>query len=303
MTPETDSAYKTADEIEREVDAARRRVADTIESIEDKLSPGQIVDRFLPLFRESGASATMAHYGKALGRSARDNPVPFLLIGAGIAWMAMSSGGGRETYRTTAYDAGYGGDREDGAGEESGGRLSHLGERMREGIHDARDTVRERVHGMTERARESGHHAMDSARHMAGRGREMAAQHPLLLALAGLTVGAALGAAMPASRLENRLAGEYGAKLKRAAWDGMEKVEEAASAAVDAAREAASEEGLTLEAGKDSARDLAEKVEHVGEAALQAARERLTGDGSAGDGGSESAGGAPGPSADKPRSA
>ena len=289
MSSDNHTDYKTAAEIEKEVDAARREVTETVEAIEDKLSPGQLIDKVLPLFRQSGASATMAHYGKSLTHSAQANPMPFLLVGAGLAWMALSSG---QTSRPRVASGAPSYDRPAGSparGEDDGhGRAHDAMDTVRDTMGGAADTARHRLHDLNDKA----HSAYDkvaegasraatgaasSARRYASQGRDLALEHPLILGLAGFTLGAAIGAALPASDLENEAVGKYSDKVKKdvetAAREQVDHAGDIVSAATAAARDAAKDAGLTLSQGAESAGAFVDKLEQVGEAALTAATE------------------------------
>lgn len=74
------------DRIEADVQESRHRLNDTLNQLGSKLSPGQMLDEGLGLLQ--GQAGQFA--GK-LGRQIRDNPLPVLLIGAGIAWLVVSS--------------------------------------------------------------------------------------------------------------------------------------------------------------------------------------------------------------------
>ena len=74
------------DRIEADVQQSRHRLNDTLSELGSKLSPGQMLDEGLGLLQ--GQAGQFA--GK-LGRQVRDNPLPILLVGAGIAWLVVSS--------------------------------------------------------------------------------------------------------------------------------------------------------------------------------------------------------------------
>jgi hypothetical protein len=78
--------HETSSEIEREAEAARARLAMTLDQLRDNLTPEHIADELLGNARH-GASVVL----KALGETAAENPVPTLLIGAACA-MLFSSG-------------------------------------------------------------------------------------------------------------------------------------------------------------------------------------------------------------------
>lgn len=100
--------------------------------------------------------------------------------------------------------------------------------------------------------------------------------NPLLVGLAALAAGVALGAALPATRAEDRLLGEGRDGLideaKHAAMDLQRQAVEAAKAGVRAASDAAQEQGLAP--GSDG-KTLAEKVETVVRAGVDETRRNL----------------------------
>ncbi|HEX2525831.1 MAG TPA: DUF3618 domain-containing protein [Geminicoccus sp.] len=87
---------KSSDEIEREVESSRANVQNTLRELSDRMSPGQLVDQAFGYMKTSGG----AEFANNLGRSVRDNPLPLLLIGAGIGWLMM---GGQPAIRRTSH--------------------------------------------------------------------------------------------------------------------------------------------------------------------------------------------------------
>lgn len=79
MTMETDK-------IEQDINRSRTALNDTIERLGGKLSPGQIVDEALGI-----AQGQFGQFTANLGKQVRDNPIPLLLIGAGIGMMVMNA--------------------------------------------------------------------------------------------------------------------------------------------------------------------------------------------------------------------
>ena len=74
------------DRIERELAATRARLDGTIDALQQKLSPGELMSQAVTYFKE-GSGMDLSH---TIGRSLRDNPVPVALIGVGLGWLAMS---------------------------------------------------------------------------------------------------------------------------------------------------------------------------------------------------------------------
>ena len=97
-TTTTDPGSKSAAEIEREVREERAHVEQTLDAIQDRLSPGQLVDQAVTYIRTSGGS----DFVRNLGDSVRQNPIPIALVGVGLAWMMFASSRG-EGYRSSTY--------------------------------------------------------------------------------------------------------------------------------------------------------------------------------------------------------
>jgi len=77
------SEHKTSAELEQEVEAQRHRVEATIGQIQDKLSPGQMVDELLAYAKNSGGGDFIAN----LGKSVSTNPIPVALLGVSLVWL------------------------------------------------------------------------------------------------------------------------------------------------------------------------------------------------------------------------
>lgn len=77
---------RSPEEIEREIAATRSEIDETIDALQEKLSPGQLVDQALGYVKEGGGD-----FAGNLGRAVRDNPLPLMLIGAGIGWMMFGN--------------------------------------------------------------------------------------------------------------------------------------------------------------------------------------------------------------------
>ena len=82
MTGDTDEI----DRIERELAATRARLDGTIDALQQKLSPGELMSQAATYFKE-GSGMDLSHN---IGRSLRDNPVPVALIGLGLGWLVVA---------------------------------------------------------------------------------------------------------------------------------------------------------------------------------------------------------------------
>lgn len=72
--------------IAREIDVTRSEVDQTLDALQAKLSPGQLLDRAVEFMRENGGELA-----NSLGRSVRRNPLPMILTGVGLIWMMSMS--------------------------------------------------------------------------------------------------------------------------------------------------------------------------------------------------------------------
>jgi hypothetical protein len=226
--------YKSADEVELEVEEARARLRMTLEEIRSRLSPGQMLDQALDYARASGG----AEFSRNLGRQVRDNPLPIALIGAGISWL-MTAGrmdhhgsgdrvlsGDRmagEQHRgpaarvASAASSAYRGVADTASGV--GGSVAGAGERASRLAHDAR----ERISGIGETAAVYAESAADTVSRVqhgvSGSVRRIIEEQPLVLGAVGLAIGALLGASFPATRAENRAFGRVTDREKDQAAD------------------------------------------------------------------------------------
>lgn len=98
------STEKAPDEIRSDIEDTRRRMDDTMDALGNRLQPKHLLDEVVGYFRSEGADGAprfnqlrdkVAHSANTVVHSVVDgvkkNPVPVLLIGAGVAWMIYAS--------------------------------------------------------------------------------------------------------------------------------------------------------------------------------------------------------------------
>jgi ElaB/YqjD/DUF883 family membrane-anchored ribosome-binding protein len=278
----TDPGSKSAAEIEREVDRSRSEVEQTLDAIQDRLSPGQLIDQAVTYLRDGGGG----EFTRNLGDSIKQNPMPLALVALGVGWMMFSSqrsshNGGRwqstdwdddadnvgeryigstyghglaedPTYLGSASDAGSGGGLGDRLAETSqaardklgavGDKAGELGDRARDLGSRAREGIEHARSGMADRA----HEARERARYHGRRAQQNLLrtlnEQPLVLGAIGLAVGAALGAALPPTETEDRLMGETRDAALRRAKEVGGEQVQKARVAAEAVVDAAREE-------------------------------------------------------------
>ncbi|MDR9762786.1 DUF3618 domain-containing protein [Rhizobium redzepovicii] len=77
------SNEKTSADLQREIDQDRQRIGDRIDAIQERMSPGQLVDEVLAYAKDSGGGEYVSNLGQAL----KANPLPVALMGVSLAWL------------------------------------------------------------------------------------------------------------------------------------------------------------------------------------------------------------------------
>lgn len=220
---------QSPEQLERDIDRTRSSLGRTVDQLESRLSPGQMLDQFLGTAREHGGE-----FAANLGRSVRDNPMPMVLTSVGLAWMIASSNGSHGTSRTYS-----------GMSDKAGEAKSKLQSGARS-AKSAASAVGDRAAHAREALGESASHVserMRTERERLGHGFSyMMEEQPLLVGALGIAFGAALGAALPRTEQESRLMGEASERAARTAKEkARDTFDEARDSAADAV--ASREEG------------------------------------------------------------
>jgi hypothetical protein len=116
----------SSERLEQESEQTRLRLADALEELRARLSPGQVVDQLVDYAGEGGAG----EFVRNLGQDVRRNPLPVTLIGAGIGWLMITNG------RSHRGDVRGDGERMAAGMTKAGqeGSAPHSGERPRAGL-------------------------------------------------------------------------------------------------------------------------------------------------------------------------
>jgi hypothetical protein len=200
-TSTTDPGSKSAAEIEREVKQERAHVERTLDELQERLSPGQMIDQVVSYLRGSGGTDFMRN----LGETVKQNPVPLALVGVGLGWMMLADRSGRgDRYSRSrywdedddlAYDAelyeddlyyedelygagatGYGAGASASGEDESGEGWSDRAKATAEGAKERAAELRERARGLAEGARAGAGRLSATARERLARARALAAR-------------------------------------------------------------------------------------------------------------------------------
>lgn len=209
------------DEIEAEIARTRTDMHATLTAIEQRLTPGQLIDQGLDYLRHSGGREFVSN----LSGSVRNNPIPVALMGIGMAWL-MATGNRRPAYLQEG-DTGEGG-------------LSSVKERLsssKERLSSSKERLSESMSSARERVGQLGESARYRMEQMRGGYDSIVREQPLVLGAIGLAVGALLGAGLPRTRQEDELMGEASDRLtekaKEAGREQLEKAKQVATTAKD----------------------------------------------------------------------
>jgi hypothetical protein len=157
------------EELERNAEQIRADLDRTLNALERKLSPSQLLDRSLAYLRDHSGDLT-----RSVGEAVRRNPVPIVLAVAGIGWLVASSLRSRQPIDDDTF------------GDES----PYADPPVRSRFARAADATRERT-------RRTQYQVVSQIE-----------RQPLLLGGLAVALGALLGAVIPATEYEDRIVGE-----------------------------------------------------------------------------------------------
>jgi ElaB/YqjD/DUF883 family membrane-anchored ribosome-binding protein len=237
---------RSPEEIESDIERTRADFSSTIEAIQQKLTPREMMDHAV----DYALSTKPGAFGVNVVNTVRDNPIPIALIGIGVAWlmaanrqstahMGMQRGYARQGASfypdSSEYDAGYyAGGSAEGSGEGLMRRAASRANETAQELKDRANQVGQRISssaaGMTERVQQAGQSArsrlQETAQEAQARMNELSErsrmeyyrakdrvgalidEQPLVVGALGVALGAALGAMLPTTRRENELMGD-----------------------------------------------------------------------------------------------
>ena len=133
------------DVIERDLRETRARVDRTIDQIQDRLSPGQLLDEGLRYFR-NGPSDYLATFGSNFSHSVRDNPLPVAMIGLGFAWLALGKRSEPQSTHYGSYQRSWAGASGADTSESSAERARAAAERLKRTADETEEAFEHRRH-------------------------------------------------------------------------------------------------------------------------------------------------------------
>ncbi len=266
---ENDASDET-EHIKAQIEETRANMGDTIDAIQERLSFANIseqvseqVNNVIETVKDSAYEATigkvvhfMKNTGNEISRSslvstAKNNPLPLILIGVGAGLLAYQRYGKRQTRSLSQYrTANYPRYQE----QSEAGRSSSLLGSAQDGLSSVKDSVSSAAGSAYETVSKAAGSTYSGAGDIANRAYEQVGnlgnmaqetysqyleEKPWAIGAVALVAGAAIGLAIPSSRYEGELMGEARLNL-------VNKAQETASDFVDKAKQVATEAGNTV---------------------------------------------------------
>jgi ElaB/YqjD/DUF883 family membrane-anchored ribosome-binding protein len=217
-TPRADGDAPEVAAIKADIEETRAEMTETIDEIEDRLSPRNLAEQAKTTVREAtvGRIETMMNSASDRARGLagqgremaggmtermKESPIPYVLIGVGVGWLLLNSrgNGGSVTYKRDLANRGWSTGRyreNDELWEEE-----DEGQSWSESVGDMAARARERMGYTRQRVGDYGSRTQGSLD-------SWIRQNPLAFGIAALAVGAAIGLSLPETETENEWMGE-----------------------------------------------------------------------------------------------
>jgi len=202
------------------------QVGEAVQSAKDSVREATIgrVEKVMENVGESmgRAGTAITETGSSFVDTIRQNPLPAALIGLGVGMLFMNRNRGRADYPRTSYT------------EEAGGygRAS--------AAYDNNASAASAVTQTREQVSRLGDQVQQGARRAGDQFQTQLRENPLAVGAVALALGAAVGLAVPSTRVENEYMGEARDTL-------VDKAQDAARGAMEKVQQVAQDSGRSLE--------------------------------------------------------
>jgi hypothetical protein len=190
-TSQRPGASSDPEQLERSADQIRADLDRTLDALERKLSPSQLLDRSLEYLREHSGELT-----RSVGEAVRRNPVPVVLAVAGIGWLVASSLRSRSPIDDELADDELD-DDEDDLYVEAPSADAHHADAARSDSSKLQDRLARAAEATREQTRRTQYRVVSAIE-----------RQPILLGSVAVALGALLGALIPATEYEDRIVGQ-----------------------------------------------------------------------------------------------
>jgi hypothetical protein len=270
-----DDASGETENIKAQIEETRAGMGETIDAIQEKLSLTNIseqvserVNSAIETAKDTVYDATVGkavHFMKNTGReisnsslvtAAKENPLPFILIGLGagmLAYQGFSKRGNGAVIGGPRPQRFTGGEpRERSIIRSAQGGIRSVRDTVSHAAGTAYDGVAHAAETTYHNAGDLAHRAMEKAGDLGTKAQETynhyLEEKPWAIAAVALAAGAAIGMAIPSTRYEGELMGEARVNL-------LNKVQDSANEFIDKAKQTADEAGRAISEGAKSLAD------------------------------------------------
>jgi ElaB/YqjD/DUF883 family membrane-anchored ribosome-binding protein len=252
--------------IKAEIEDTRAEMGQTINEIQERLSPEHLMGQVKETVREATigkvervmdkvgekisnvtepameamgrAGETLKETGYSLTNTVRQNPIPCALIGLGIGMFVVNrirnaDGGTGTTAYQSDFESGMAKPMYAGMGRQYSSRSGEYagasrpyGSSKSSMFSQVKETAGGFAHDAGEKVSELSYQATEGARRAGRSLQRLVYENPLAVGAAAVAVGAAVGLVLPATRVEQEYMGEASEKL-------MDKAQQAAREAMD----------------------------------------------------------------------
>ncbi len=221
-------AQKDPEQLEREIDQKRADIGNIVHALENKLSPGELIDTALGYVKGGGGE-----FFSNLSNTVKANPVPTVLTSIGLIW--MMAGQNRQPHSNVTTTGYTGTSHGPSMGEKLSAKtqgIKQQGAGMKEKASQMSSSVSESLGQARTRASDSTRQASQKLRGGADRARggfnQLLQEQPLALGAIGIALGALMAAAVPPTRREDEMLGETSDlvtdQLRSKAEEGYQRV-------------------------------------------------------------------------------
>jgi len=246
------------DEIRDDIEDTRTEMSGTIDAIQERLNPQNLMDQAKSSVRDatvgkaermvSEASDTAKDAGNSMMETIKKNPVPAAMVALGVGWLWTHR---ESTSSRPSAQWGYAGQTQPSSGGGIGQTASQAQEKAGQMVSQAQDQVGEWTDQAQQQASQLGSQAQDQLQQAKSQFDHLVRENPVAVAAVAIGIGAAVGMMMPQTHQENQWMGETRDQVldqaQSAAQDALQKVQKVADTAQHAAQHEANQQGLTSE--------------------------------------------------------
>ena len=293
---------RSSSDIKSDIRRTRSRLDDTLENLNERLSPRSLINDALSWFESQGSQQTNTGSLKRgyqnVIRRVKEQPMPALLIGAGITWMILGSdnddtvGDPRRTGESESISeepsekseiaaavkekVGQVQETFSGATSAVTDKMADVGSGVQEGVRLAKSTISDGLDRGQRASSDAAQHLQKGSRYTGDRFQEAVEEYPFAVAVGFLGVGLLTGLLLPRTPQEDKLIGAKSDRLieqvKETGKETLEKAKTVVQRVAQSTVDEAKRQGITPESIGDKFSEIKDKV---GAVATQAKKEAV----------------------------